>query len=394
MAYFGCIKKSASPPVKQNYIYDWDFTEGLTDKINGTVAVLKNGVTQDSGGLHFTSSKQFVQLNTGPLNMRNKTVVIEFGEVSLQNNASISILAYDDVYNGGAGLASTGLFIFREFKGYTGRLANLANNNYDWFGEVWNGLSKNDISNKTIKLECSEKNKITLYVDGNSLGTIQTEYSYFDGDRYTRYLKLGNDWTYVSFYNAIVKRVAIYEELKDFNWNLTHSLIDSGNNAVITLSGAVQDQNGVLFDADADFAKIPFRFDKNFIYEFDISNMSKQFGNSTHGRLIMPTTTEGFIWRHQTQQWAVYHSGSWYADDSGSTYVTDPNVFNGKTLKMLWDNDDKLCVYADDILVYRCSLPNALLNISSNFAIGGSYGSGGYYNLTVTGIRIYHNEEV
>lgn len=380
------------PPAKVNYIYDWDFTEGLTDKINGTVAVLNNGVTQDSGGLHFTSSSQFVKLNTEPLNMKNKTVVIEFGEVSLQTNNSVSILTYNDVYNGGASASSTGLLIFRESNGYTGRLANLANNNFGWFGEVWNGLSKNDISNKTIKLECAEKNKITLYVDGNSLGTIQTEFSYFDGGIYTKYLKLGTNSSYVYFYNAVVKRIAIYEELKDFNWNLTHSLIDSGNNAVITLSGAVQDQNGVLFDAGADFAEIPFRFDKKYIYEFDISNMSWQGDNDVHGRLIMGDINNGFIWRKQTQKWELYQ-GQWYSDDSGSSFVTDSNIFNGKTLKMLWDNNDKLCIYADDVLVYRCPFVNALLGLSTKetFMIGSSTAQS-FYNLTITEIRIYENE--
>lgn len=178
-----------------------------------------------------------------------------------------------------------------------------------------------------------------------------------------------------------------------YKWDFTKSvdpLVDEIEGAEIELfNGATRDSNGIIINNTSQYVKIPVALNVNNIYEIDFSNCSKDFGNAQDGRIIA-LSNRYFCWSYQLK-WFVYEDRDLY-DDSGSEYNNDVTILNGKTLKILWDNEQKLCAYADDTLFYKCPQANKLIT-SRLFYIGG-YNNYGFKNMTITGIRIYENEEV
>lgn len=404
MAFFRCKSLGSPPEPQHNYLYKWDFTKSLVDEVNNIEFGIYGGATQDSNGITFSGSNQYGKVLT-PILMNGKTIELDVASFDASDEThNISIIMNASYVNP---YYNTGSLRWSSNNNYWGAFLydNMANFNRTW--SKWaDALSKTFFNGKTIKICYEIENKLTLFVDDNLIGIIQNSYSYHSryDDAHPKYREDGlfiggfgdsnADGNY--FYNVVITGLRIYDNRYNLEWDLTESLVDKNEGKAITLTGnnVVQNPNGLTITGSDSYATIPFSFgiDNNIIYEFDISSMSKSFNNSNHGRFIMPTTTNGFIWRYQTQQWAIYDNATWYEDTSGSSYVSNPNIFSGKTMKMLYDDNNKLCVYADDILIYRCSKTNALQNLSDTFAIGGSYGSGGYYDLTITGIRIHKKE--
>lgn len=384
----------APTPPAHNYLYKWDFTKSLEDEIEGQIATL-NGVIRNNNGLNYTA---IGGAYLGVIDMIGKTIEVDIESFEFKGSYSNHI---NFIMNGDLNGYATGALIFRYnstigWASYGYLLPITAgSDSKGWSAPYNSNLDRNSFNGKTIKLVYEDEHTRSLYVDDELQGTVNSIYYDRDSERLAigARASLDNLNQADQCYNMTIKGIRIYNNneipLNNFNWDLTQSLVDSGNNATITLSGAVRDQNGVTFDAGTDYIKIPFQLYKKEVYEFDISSMNWQGGSSVHGRLILPDVNNGFIWRKQTQQWELYQ-GQWYADDSGSTYVTDPNIFSGKTLKMLWDTNGKLCIYANNVLVYRCPLENALLGLAvdNTFMIGSS-GAQSYFNMTITGIRIY-----
>ncbi len=173
-----------------------------------------------------------------------------------------------------------------------------------------------------------------------------------------------------------------------YKWDFTKSLYDEVRNIPVMDYNTRMDPDGACIYGSNKYMVILAPLSSDCIYEFDIASMIKTY-SSGHSRFIMKDDSNGFIYR-STGSWQVY-DGSWYSDESGSPYVTDANIFNGKTIKMFYDNNDKLCVYADDLLVYRCSASNKL-KTNHQFTVGAT--AQAYNTVTISGIRIYKNKEV
>lgn len=127
--------------------------------------------------------------------------------------------------------------------------------------------------------------------------------------------------------------------------------------------------------------------------EIDIATMTKQFSSSSHGRFIMINDTNGFIFRKSNyNNWQVYgeknNSSAWRTYEQTSN---NPDIFSGKTLKLKFNNSSDMEIYADNELVYKGE-PFTDLNQEKGFYINSSTGQG-FYNMTITGVRIYENEE-
>lgn len=177
-----------------------------------------------------------------------------------------------------------------------------------------------------------------------------------------------------------------------YKWDLTQSLTDEIQGVVAYAQGSNFESGvGVTFNsANASL----WLTNNTHIYielngktiEIDFSNMQKAFGNSSHGRLITKDESNGFIYRHQTQQWECYSNG-W------KTYVntsSDANAFNGKTAKFIInDINTDIEVYADNNLIYKGSGWSNNDNVSLHLSTYYNHVGNGYYNMTITGVRIY-----
>lgn len=395
------------PSLKYIYLYNWDFTESYNDIMQKKAVSPTSGYepTRNNTGLHFTAEYQQATVNR--IDLRGRVVEVDMGEVDYKGGNLSTTCQFLQVpitdtsttsdtrgysllaYQGGIGWGS-----------YGGDAYNSLNNRHwsDVYSDDLAGSTTetlNLFSNKKLKLDISlGGGKTTLYIDDELKGTITGTYAV----NTRKQLAFNNSNAYypestsqARFYDSTIKALRVAESNTNYNyaWDLTQSLIDSSESIPIDVSGATQGSSGLVFDGASDYATVNLPLRNNYIYEFDIASMSKTFDSTVHGRFILPDTNNGFIWRKQTQQWELYQDG-WYADNSESTLVTDSSVFNRKTMKMLWDSNNKLCIYADNVLVYRCSLTNALAGLSDTFMIGSSGGQS-FFNMTITAIRVYRN---
>lgn len=186
-----------------------------------------------------------------------------------------------------------------------------------------------------------------------------------------------------------------------YNWDLKTSLIDIVNSKVASVSGAATfiEGVGVVFSGATgrltlQSSNVGGLLKKGQTYEIDVAIMDKAFSN-THGRFIMVNESGGFCWRNNTSQWEVYDktASKWLSYTQTSN---DYNAFNNKTLKMIITTYDHMDIYADDTLVYS---GKSLLHIDTHYAFyigqatGGTTTPQAYYNLTITGVRIYETPQ-
>lgn len=66
---------------QDNTLYNWDFTQGLTDSKQGVVAELGGAATQDSSGLHITAATGYLKL--GKILAPNQTYEIDIGTMDV-----------------------------------------------------------------------------------------------------------------------------------------------------------------------------------------------------------------------------------------------------------------------------------------------------------------------
>lgn len=71
-------------------IADFDFTESLTDKVNGFTSTLLNGASRDSNGVHITAANQYLQINSlfGALSLKLCTFELDIGNMESINPAN------------------------------------------------------------------------------------------------------------------------------------------------------------------------------------------------------------------------------------------------------------------------------------------------------------------
>lgn len=179
-----------------------------------------------------------------------------------------------------------------------------------------------------------------------------------------------------------------------YNWDFTESLTDSvqGLTAEVKKGATFTVGTGVIINAYSGWLNCKCRaIIVGKTIEVDFSNVSKNF-SSDHGRLITSGSVgdSGFIYRSQTD-WEVYRQGKgWRAYTLTSQ---DPNIFSNKTLKMVFLQNEQMKVYADDTLIYE---GGSILydDTDSDPLVIGSREGQNFYNMTITGVRIYANEGV
>lgn len=183
--------------------------------------------------------------------------------------------------------------------------------------------------------------------------------------------------------NAIQEKALYY-------WDFTQSLVDTveGKEAAgaSTASTPTIDENGMTFGSKKR-VKIFNIMAYNRTYEIDFSNTDYQNGEVNAVLCGFAVETGG-----SPQSCVAYRkTGNWnYFDATTNTWGeggthSDANLISGKTLKITIDSDGIMSAYVDDELI--CKSTSAIDSSRTLFIFGSQ--TNGYYNMTVTGMRVY-----
>lgn len=209
------VTVTASP-----YLYYWDFTKSLDDKINGTTATLTN-CTRTNSGIEFNSAasaashlpegNQYIEL--GDVFSVGKTIEIELSDVAARfGNINANIIEFWDGENDPG---TYNAFGWR----YSGTATNRGWGCITTDAGGW-GYAKSDIkTTKTfldgdscvVKLSINELGEITVYKDGVDMEILRngSKLSITTQDN-ARYPIIGSKLYYPNFYNLTVKSIKIY----------------------------------------------------------------------------------------------------------------------------------------------------------------------------------------
>ena len=174
-----------------NYLYNWDFTQSLTDSVQGQVATLYNCSRTNSGIIMNSDSAQLLLLNA--YNITGKTVEIDFSELSKQGSQSASWL-FESNNNS-------------NFYNYTSSwTARLNNNNQSKTYSV----SQSDFNNITMKLVFTSGHLSITYIDD-----LQEVNSFYEGGTFApdSNIKLQIGRAAGSYPYAVITGVRIYDNL-------------------------------------------------------------------------------------------------------------------------------------------------------------------------------------
>lgn len=147
----------------QTYLYNWDFTQSLTDSVQDMTLTLAGSATRDTSGLHLISTSDYVTL-TG-LNVDGYCFEIDIAEYDRKGSSHGRFFT---IYQ--SGVASAG-FIFHNGTGYN------VWGIYSKADSAWNdtNLSYGALDGKTITIkiaknpEDSNKKYMFVYMDGSLL---------------------------------------------------------------------------------------------------------------------------------------------------------------------------------------------------------------------------------
>lgn len=183
-------------------LYNWDFTQSLTDTVQGQTAVLGHKIgadpVRDEFGIHITTSTGYV--NLGNVYAPGVTVEMDLGEMNNKQTNHARVLMVGTEANNGL---TTG-FIYRN----TGVWSWYANGNWCTNTSVTNA---NIFSNKTLKAVFDNTGYMTVYADGTLIGTSSKAFTASAGSL----MQIGafsGTGTYACFYDMTVKALRIYRE--------------------------------------------------------------------------------------------------------------------------------------------------------------------------------------
>ena len=203
-----------------------------------------------------------------------------------------------------------------------------------------------------------------------------------------------------------------------YNWDLTQSLTDSVNNRQITLMAreseptASRDSSGLHFTGATQIAYLGEIQPAGKTFEIDVAAFDFKGDSSKHVRFFMQSNASdggdaygnGALIFRNTGKWAAYgYTTSSETTRGWSDYspnLTSVNMFNGKTVKVVFDSDGHTKnVYSDGTLVATDTAIYFNGDRAKYVYIGGIKSTGSpsvnngdqCYDMTITGIRIYAN---
>lgn len=169
------------------YLYNWDFTQSLTDLVAGKTAVLSAGSghsapVQSSNGVEFTEATQRIYFG-GDFSIRGKTIEYDVGYANFKGNTSYHIrqLVLSNGNTIGSTIYGMSPFVWRATSGSQGwsmyGYNNSSGTERTWVN-TWGDLSGSSqevldcMSGKTVKIVISaDGNTTSIYLDDELIGT-------------------------------------------------------------------------------------------------------------------------------------------------------------------------------------------------------------------------------
>lgn len=176
-------------------------------------------------------------------------------------------------------------------------------------------------------------------------------------------------------------------------WDLTESLTDDKTGEIIDASNAQWiSGEGIKLSSQTNY----FYFNigsnpiSNYTVEIDIGDMERT-DFSEHGRFLMHSSTEGYIFRRETSSnmhWQVF-SPIWQSNQL-ATDITDPNFFKNTTLKLVSkivndDADTTWTIYKNTEKVWQSKIG---MKTIYRLSIGSGQNQS-FYGVTIKAIRAY-----
>ena len=201
-------------------LYDWDFTNSLTDIVNGRTATLY-GATQDSSGVTFDAAAEIMYL--GEIFPTGKAFEIDISSFAFAGNSSYHARLFMNTGSTGNNAIGAGSLIFRSGLGWSSYGFTDSNNGHTgsqyrkWsdsgWGSEYNSGAIDDFNGHTIRLEFdSDMHTKRLYIDGVLITTDSSVY--FNGDR-CKYIYIGGIMSRTASsgdqcYNMIITGIRVY----------------------------------------------------------------------------------------------------------------------------------------------------------------------------------------
>lgn len=178
-----------------------------------------------------------------------------------------------------------------------------------------------------------------------------------------------------------------YKTFLMHDWDFAAGLTDRIQGVKAIIGGdAVKQSDGIHFSTHKDYILLNITFEYNRTYEIDFGEMNRRANGDQHGRIFMPLPDMGIMYR-MTLEWGIWGNG---ADDrpqwANISGLTDPNVFQNKTMKIFIDIDGSVSVYLDGKIFMKTNI-----NIPRQGSICiGSMSWQSFYLMTVRGFREYY----
>lgn len=174
-----------------------------------------------------------------------------------------------------------------------------------------------------------------------------------------------------------------------YNWDFTNSMTDTVSGLTPTLqNNATQDANGLTITQSNAYANFGAIAKRGMTFELDVTAASVLNTGTAHGRLLCfsgnnASMDDGVLWRGGNYNyWGTYLSSGW----GKGQLSTDPNVFSGKTMTTVINEDGTVDVYADNELLVKT---NDVVDFESGGYVTVGSSSIASIGLTITAMRIF-----
>lgn len=215
--YFDEVDVDVPTGPEIDYLYDWDFTESLTDKIEGQMAVLLKDAARDSEGIHFYTRFDGCKLFDS-IDLIGKTIEIDISSMDKKGtDGSLITHSRDDRY-GTLDAGCTSIY-YSQYNGTWGAYGpKLVDPTVQDFQEYDDNIGSDFFEGKTLKIVYVNDGSL-LYVNNSFIG-FQTNINLFNKKEgpswYTRHkLFLGGVGFNGTdcFYDAVITGCRIYNNI-------------------------------------------------------------------------------------------------------------------------------------------------------------------------------------
>ena len=176
-----------------------------------------------------------------------------------------------------------------------------------------------------------------------------------------------------------------------YNWDFTESLTDKvqGLTAVLYGSAITWTQGvGIVSTTQSNRIYLGDTMQNGYTAEIDFTTFRTDTGGAA--RWLLATDNFGPGWginSNANPYWQIYRNG--YRSFS-TPENHDASVFNNKTAKFIFNNDNDIEIYADDTLIYKGI--NLITGTNAHQFYLGENSGRSITEMTITGARIYANQ--